>query len=179
MISYFCMWIKYEISVILLDLVFWNFMMACLIYAGMLRASIQSRISRHSVLRNFLVTILSLDLLLSRCCCCYPDAMWSLLFLISLSFDSTFHIHFCYLNFNFQEHFLFLWMFLFWLCLILVSNLHDSEKNHDFFEVFFHLPALPLSLLGSLSRGVCRCLPVSPRGFLKHLVTVAVFSYLK
>lgn len=96
---------------------------------------------------------------------CYPDAVWSLLFLISLSFDSTFHIHFCYLNFNFQEHFLFLWMFLFWLCPILVSKLHDSEKNHDFFEVFFHLPALPLSLLGSLSQGVCRCLRVSPRGF--------------
>ena len=78
-------------------------MMARLVYAGILGASLQSRISCHSVLRNFFVTILSFGppviqmLLLS---------VWSLLFLISLSFDSTFHIHFCYLNF--QEQFLFL-----------------------------------------------------------------------
>lgn len=176
MISYFCMWIKYEISVILLDSEFWNFVMVCLVYSGMLGVSFQSRISCHSVLRNFLVTSLSFGppviqmLLLS---------VWSLLFLISLSFDSTFHIHFCYLNFNFQEQFLFLWMFLFWLCPILVSKLHYSEKNCDFFEVFFHLPALPLFLLGSLSQGVCQCLCVSPRGFPQVSGDCGCLSYLK
>ena len=73
-------------------------------------------------------------------------------------------------------------MFLFWLCPILVSKLHYCEKNCDFFFFlkfsFVFLPCLCFSWAPSIK--VFVSVSVSHlEAFLKYLVVVAVFSYLK
>lgn len=148
--------------------------MVCLVYAGILGVSIQSRISCHSVLRNFLVTSLSFGppviqmLLLS---------VWSLLFLISLSFDSTFHIHFCYLNFElFQKSSFFSSeCFSFGCVLSLFQSCITLRKIVIFLKFSFVCPpCLGFSWAPSLK--VFVSVSVSHlEAFLKYLVIVAVF----
>ena len=134
-------------------------MMACLIYTGMLRASIQSRISRHSVLRNFLVTILSFGppviqmlLLLSRCYVVSPISHLFVFCLHSifisailiLIFKSTFFSSECF-SFGCV-------LFLFQICMTL-------RKIMTFLKFsFIFLPCLCLSWAPSLGVFVGVCL---------------------
>lgn len=148
-------------------------MMACLIYAGMLRASIQSRISCHSVLRNFLVTILSFgpSVIQMLCGLSYFSSLCLLILhsifisaILILIFKSTFFSSEC---------------FSFGCVLFLFQSCMTLRKIMTFLKFsFIFLPCLCLSWVPSLRVFVGVCVS-HLEAFLKHLVTVTVFSYLK